>query len=234
MFKKYASPILMGLGLSGMILSILMAISETPKAMEIVFDSKDDKDPKRKTVELVKCYAPTAVAFVCSTVCVVGSASIQARKSAAITAAYSMLESSSRLYRDKVVASIGESKEAKIHDEVAKERLKQHPPSDDIHIEKLGNTICMDSITGRYFESNVDMIKKSMRILNSRLLEDGILSLNDMFDELGLPNIKYGDDMGWEITDTDNQKLDCYFSTQLTPNNMPCVVFELRQSPKMF
>lgn len=220
----------MGSGLAGMLLSVLSAIASTPAAMEILYHESSKKE---KVKELAKCYTPTVLSFIGASICVVSSAGIQARKVSALTAAYTVSESTMQLYQKKVIESIGETKEAKIHDEMAKERLKLNPPPKDVIIQKIGNTICMDSITGRYFESNVDLIKKSFKFLNSRLFEDGTLSINDLFDELGLPTIKYGDMIGWDSQDFKNESFDCYFSTQLTENNQPCVIFEVYKTPKV-
>lgn len=54
------------------------------------------------------------------------------------------------------------------------------------------------------------------------------ISLNDLYFELGLDNIKLGDELGWNI---DKGYIDINFSSQLDANGTPCLVLDYRVAP---
>ena len=54
--------------------------------------------------------------------------------------------------RKKVVEAVGEKKEKKIQDAVAKERIDSHPVgTSQIIITGKGSELCYDTVSGRYF-----------------------------------------------------------------------------------
>ena len=55
------------------------------------------------------------------------------------------------------------------------------------------------------------------------------VSLNDFYYEIGLPSIKLGDDIGWNI---DNGYIDLHFSSQLAEDGRPCLVIDYLYGPR--
>ena len=133
-------------------------------------------------------------------------------------------------YKDKVVETIGEKKEQTIRDKVAEEKMKKNPvSSSEVFITEKGNTLCYDTISGRYFKSDIDRIKRAENAINKQLLDEMYVSLNDLYDELDLDHTKLGDELGWKI---DDGLVELYFSSQLADDGTPCVVMDFTRAPK--
>lgn len=233
--EKHTPEILMGFGIAGMITAIIVAVRSTPKAIKLIEEKKQETGSEKLTIgETVKtawkCYIPTAALAATSTVCLIGSSKVNLRRNAALATAYKIAETAHREYRDKVIETIGEKKETAIKDKIAKDKVDNNPSRNcEIYITNNGNTLCYDVLSGRYFRTNIDKIKKVENELNRRMLLENYISLNDFYDELGLKHTKMGDDLGWKV---ENGYLDLSFSSQLTEDDEPCLVIDYGVEPK--
>lgn len=54
-----------------------------------------------------------------------------------------------------------------------------------------------DVIGGRYFESTADDLSKAMITIDNLTIKNGRMSLNDLYEELGLEPISIGDGLVW-------------------------------------
>lgn len=233
--KKHSPEILTGIGIAGMITTTVMAVRATPKALILIEKKKKDEDTDNLTpVETVKaawtCYVPAAVTGVMSVVCLVGASSVNARRNAALATAYTLSESALKGYQEKVIETIGEKKEQVIKDSIAKDKLDQNPVGKrEVIITEKGNTLCYDAVSGRYFRSDIDIIKKAVNEINRNMLTDMHVSLNDFYYEIGLDNTKLGDDLGWNV---DDGLIELSFSSQLATDGTPCLVMDYQIAPK--
>ena len=64
------------------------------------------------------------------------------------------------------------------------------------------------------------------------MLDEQYVSLNDFYYEIGLDNIPLGDELGWTIDDGRAGRIDLYFTSQLTPEGVPCLVINYRVQPR--
>lgn len=92
-----------------------------------------------------------------------------------------------------------------------------------------GETLCYDAVSGRYFKSKIDRIKRAENEINRRMRDEMYISLNEFYYEIGLPPIKLGDDIGWNI---DEGYLDLRFSSQLAENDEPVFVIDYGCCPR--
>lgn len=232
--KKHSPEFLTGLGVTGMVLTTVTAVKATPKALQLV-DEKEIKDGKRLTKrEIVqttwKCYIPSAVTGICSIACVVGASSINAKRNAALAAAYAISVQDLADYKRKALEVVGEKKEEAIRDAIAKEKLEQKPLNNsEVVMTGKGETLCYDPLSGRYFKSDIERLRKAENILNRRMLDEVHLSLNEFYGEIDLPEIDIGDNLGWDI---DKGYIELAFSSQLTPEGIPCLVMGHHRPPQ--
>ena len=106
----------------------------------------------------------------------------------------------------------------------------EHPAKEsEIIFVGDGETLCYDVLSGRYFKSKIDKIKKAENDLNRRMRDEMYISLNDFYYEVGLEPIKLGDDLGWNI---DNGYIDLRFSSQLATDGTPCLVIDYGYGPR--
>lgn len=234
---KRSPEILIGLGITGMISTTIMAVKATPKALELIKEAEKEKDdiltPMEKTKTCWKCYAPAVATGIFSVACIIGANSVNAKRNAGLAAAYKLSETALMDYRDKVVETLGEKKEKEIREKVDEERIKKNPVKNKevIVTDKNTNTLCYDPISGRYFKSDIERIRRAENTLNKQLLHDicGYVSLNDLYDELGLDHTSLGDDLGWN---TERGLLDIDFTSQITQDGTPCIVLNYGVQPK--
>ena len=234
---KHSPEILLGIGIAGMFTSIVLAVKATPKALRRIDEKKNELRKEKLTVgETVKAtwkfYIPAAITSVTSTACLIGSNSVQARRTAAIATAYKLSETALAEYKEKVVETIGEKKEKVLREEIASEKATQQNSSESkVYITGGGTTLCLDPISMRLFESDINAIKRAQNEVNEKLLVSpfGYASLNEFYAELGLEPTSQGDDMGWNIS-TGKVKID--FGAGLTKDDRPCIVLDYRVAPR--
>lgn len=238
--QKHSPEIMTGIGIAGMVATTILAVRATPKALLLIQEAEEVKsqtessDEALTPVETIKaiwrCYVPAAVTGALSMTCLIGASSVNVRRNAALATAYKLSESALKGYREKVVETIGEKKEQAVQDAVAKERINKSPVTNqEVIITEKGNTLCYDVISGRYFKSDIEKLKRAANDLSRRMLDEGYVSLNDFYYEIALPETKLGDELGWHV---DNGLVDLRFSSQLAEDGTPCLVIDYQIAPK--
>lgn len=189
--------------------------------------------PATTTIKTVwKPYLPAAITATASIACLIGASSVNLKRNAALATAYSLSETALREYKSKVIETIGEKKEKSIRDAVSKDKMDKTPiKNNEVIITGSGDTLCFDVHTGRYFNSDINMIKKAVNELNHRMLTDinGFISLNEFYYEIGLQTVERGDDLGWHV---EKGLIDLSFSSQLAPDGKPCLVIDYGVAPQ--
>ena len=234
-FIKHSPEILTGIGIAGMITTTVLAVKETPKALELIEMKKEEEEVESLTVlETIKttwkCYIPATITGVVSVACLVGASSVSARRNAALATAYKLSETALSEYRDKVVETVGEKKDKVIRDQIDKDHIDKNPVSkNEVIITDRGTTLCYDKQSGRYFKSDIEKIKKAVNEINRQMLLNDYVSLNDFYDELGLEHTPLGDDLGWRI---DRGYIEPRFSSQIAEDGTPCIVLSYAVAPR--
>jgi hypothetical protein len=246
---KHSPAILTGLGIAGMITTTVLAVKATPKALDDISAEKrriankelkegeDYEEANRlelTPVETVKVawknYIPAVVTGTVSIACIIGASSVNSKRNAALATAYSLAETSLKDYKSKVVETIGEKKEQAITDSIAKEKMEKEPVQNkEVILTGKGETLCFDVISGRYFKSDIEKIRKIINDANMRMREENYITLNEFYYELGLESIMIGDDLGWSIYQ--NGYIDPSFSSQLATDGTPCLVLDYLVGP---
>ena len=249
---QHSPELLTAFGIAGMITTTVLAVRATPKALklmenevakqnrEIVREAAENGDEncpqisKLKPVDTVKvtwkCYVPAAVTGVASVACLIGASKVHLKRNAALLTAYKLSETALTEYRDKVVETIGEKKESAVRDAVAKERVEKHPVDPaTVIVTGNGETHCLDYWTDRYFKTDLDKIYRAENELNSLLLDEGYVSLNDFYECLGLDRAGLGEVVGWSHNRTGLVKLR--LSSQLSSNKTPVMVIDFQTAP---
>jgi len=232
-FNKRRPEILMGIGIAGMISVSVMAVKATPKALRLLEEAekkKGEKLTKRETVKTAwKCYVPAAITGGLSVACLIGAGSENARRRAALATAFSLSESALKEYREKVKETIGERKEQAVRDAIAKDKIDNDPVSkSEVILTEKGNTLCYDGLSGRYFKSDIDKLKKAVNELNRRMISEMVVSVNDFYSEIGIGQTKVGNDLGWNVN---SGFIDLQFSSQLADDGTPCLVLNYGIAP---
>ena len=232
--SKNSPVILTGVSVAGLVTTTVLAVKATPKAMRLIQEEEDAKNRELTKKEVIsttwKCYIPAAVMGGVTIACIVGANSINLRRNAALASVYSLSEAALKEYQAKVVETIGEKKNQEIKDSIASDKIKNHKVSEkEVIITGKGDMLCYDALTGRYFKSDMEHIRRIFNELNRDLLNEMYISLNDVYYALNLSGTKLGDLVGWHV---DNGFIEPAFSSQLTENGVPCLVLDFNIEPK--
>lgn len=231
---KHSPEILTGIGITGLLTTTVLAVKATPKALQLINDEKELHYKELNAIDIIKIawkpYIPAGLLAIASTSCIIGASSINYKRNAALATAYAISERTLVRYRDKVIETLGEKKEKEIKQQVSQDEVNQNKKNDNsIIITSKGNTLCMDSFSGRYFRSDIDSIKKAINKLNRDLTYNQYVSLNELYGEIGLADVKNGSLLGWNL---DTGLIEPTFSTCLAENDEPCVVIDYMVQPR--
>lgn len=236
-FRKNGSKMLVGAGIAGMAVAIVSAVEDTPKALKCIEEAKKEKGDELTKKEVVqaswKCYIRTAVIAGSSAACIIVGTVQQARQHTALMAAYSLLESSARDYRNKVVETVGAEKEEEIQTAVSKDKAKKKSveKADYIITSGTGEDLMMDQYTGRLFYGSAAEIKKRLVDLNYQLYSETWLSMNEVYYTIGIDGVPAGNVVGWNV---ERGPIEPKFVAGLTDDDRPCVVLTFKDMPRVF
>lgn len=235
-FDKHSPEILTGLGITGMISSVIFSVVATPKAIKAIDEKKKELEKEKLSVkETVKTtwkfYIPTAVSLATSTACFVGANSVNTRRNAALAAAYSISETALVEYRDKVKELFGENKDKDVKAEIAGDKVVANPPSQNtIIVTGKGDTLFMEAITGQYFRSDIEKVRRVENDLNREMRSSMTMSLNDVLCALGVRhNHKTYDVIGWDI---DKDPIEFSLIPVIDDTMGVVIVIDYRYEPK--
>lgn len=239
--EKYISrnspSILTGLGIGLGVASTVLAVGATPKAVRLLeMKKKEDRKEKLTVIETVKtvgtCYIPAVLAAAGSAYCIVSANAKFSKRNAILATAYALSERDLREYRDKVKETVGEKKEKEIRGKIAKDHILNNPAEPNrILTPEGGKTLCYDNWTGRYFMSDMETLRKCENDLNSRIIKEQFVSLNELYDSLDLEPIKMGEDFGWNFDGLHDQLIHFSYFSQLDRDGNPCLVLDYDAEP---
>lgn len=240
--NKNGSKICLGLGIVGGITAAIMAVRVTPKATDIIKEEEslkkielDDETYELHTAEKVKLtwklYLPSVGLGVTSVALLLYASKIDSAKLATVSSAYSLSEKAFKEYKKAVKETVGEKKEKEVNDKLSENQLAENPLSrSKVLITGNGETLCFDPLSGRYFKSDIEKIKKAENELNLVLRNEDYSSLNSFYDMLNIEPIKLGSNLGWNINS--DGYIDVKLSAQISDEHgIPCIVINYSEMP---
>lgn len=192
-----ASTILTVIGGAGVVATSVMAVKATPKALAIIEEAKKEKGEDLTKLEIMQVaapvYIPTMITVAATIACIFGANVLSKRKQAALISAYALLDNSYKEYKNKVVELYGEDANKEVRTELAKDEAKKQ----DIKDENDGKNLFYDEYSNRYFRAANETVLRAEYEVNKMLVEDYYVTLNELYDLLGLPKTDYGEYVGW-------------------------------------
>lgn len=187
----HKSVIAFGAGIILTGLTTILAVKQTPKAMEDIKEEERRKGrfltPFEKVKASWKRYLAPAATEILGISCLIFGKNIDLK---ATGAAIAMTEASQKLlktYSEKVVEEIGEEKEERIRQAVVAEKAKED------HTVIAGSEDCClldgdawyyDPLFGKKFISSDLKIKSAINVVNHQLLANDYATYNDFYDEI--------------------------------------------------
>jgi len=162
-----------------------------------VNEEYEDRYPSYSETALIvwpEYLVPTSVA-VATLVCVISANVLNAKNQATLIGAYALGERTWAKYRDKVAEVVGFDNEQMIRTEVVREAAAETRPSGVIQGD--GDTVYYDVFSGQMFRSDEATILKAQENTNARADEEGFITLNYFYDQIGARTSEIGEHMGW-------------------------------------
>lgn len=229
--------ILTALGVAGTVTTAVLtgkASMEAARLIDYTVDHRPTVELRAEPMELKekvqltwKLYIPSVAAGVLTVACIITASRIGTRRAAAMAAAYAVSEKAFTEYREQVIKKFGEAKEQAVRDDVRQEQLNKNPVSDRSVIIAGGNVLCYEPYTDRYFESDMESLKKAMNDLNYRINNNWYASLSEFYDLIGLPKTEISDELGWNS----DKLLELDFGHGLAGDGRPCLVINYQVQP---
>lgn len=236
-FTKFVSDnsptILAGLASGGVAFTAILAVKVTPEVnrrrAEATAELKGLETLRGKAklfAFIYKPYLPAVSVGAASIACIIGGTAISQRRNAALASIYTLTEKAFTEYKGKVAETIGAKKEESVRAAIAEEHIRKEPPSNSLIIGD-GQVTCYDTLTGRYFSSDMEALRKAQNDINQKTINEMYASQNDFYQLVGLPLVGYGEEVGWR---TDNM-LELEFSSILSEDGKPCLAIDYRLQP---
>lgn len=230
--------LLSGIAVTGTIGVAYLTGKATFKAAELIGQELNERDlreqnPPFETKDMVKlvwkCYIPPALLVVGTGVCIVAANHINARRMAALAAAYKISEKQINEYKDKVLEKFGDKREAEVRSEIAQDLVMKNPPGEKIFNAFGSDTLCLDKWTGRYFYSDMQTIRAAENDINKGLFKgsERAVTLADFYENIGLQAPRCAEEVGWNA----DASMDLTFDTVMTPDGVPCLVVDFAIEP---
>lgn len=245
-FVNQNSPtILAGLAVAGVVTTSVLSGKAAVRAHIILESHPEAKTKKDKAKLLWKTFAPPVVMGAATVGCVIGGQAINQHRNAVLAGAYALAETSIKELESKATEMVGAEKVKEIKDAVIQDKINSTPienraesletGKNEVIISDKDKCLCYDVYSGRYFESTANNIEKAISMANTQLFSDYRLSMNDMYDCLGLSRTVDGEDKGWNMDDAISRMKDfpirAQFGSHLGPDNKPCLSLEFHPAP---
>lgn len=220
--SKYGPEIAVGVGIAGMITTTILAVKATPKSLRLIEAEKkrrnheikeEAKESGKDTVRLIdrlsildtvkvawKPYVPAMISGALSIGCIVGASTVHVKRNAALATAYQLAANTLSDYKEKVIETIGEEREKEVQKKVDAKKVEKINSTEPSFVRK-GKPLCIEPISGRPFEMDLEDVKAAINRLNYRLTGgmEECISLSEWYDEIGLKHTDVSDYMGWNI-----------------------------------
>lgn len=215
-FSKNASTLATAVGIVGMVGGAVEACRETPKFIDLLHEKEMQKTKAMHGIEAteptekltpwetitagMQVYWPAVLIESAAAACFIFANHINLVRLSGAIAACKYSEEKLQDYQEATLKTVGEKKETDIRNLFTKERLEKDSPKDnEVIIIEGGNTLFYDEISGRYFRSSMNIIERAANTIDHLLNINADATLNDFYEEIGLPQTEIGDILGWTL-----------------------------------
>lgn len=232
LISDHSPVILTGVAVAGVASTAIFAAKGGARSNEELKKAAEESDhdllPKEKVEIAWKFYIPAATMGGATIACIIGANTISTKRNAALMSVYSLTETAFKEYQDKVAETIGRNKEENVRADIVKDHIAAEPVENkQVIVTNTGEHLCYETLTGRYFQSSIEQIRRAQNDINAKIINEMYASQNDFHNLIGLPSTSYGEEVGWRAENL----LDIKFSSVLTEDDKPCLAVEYRVQP---
>ena len=236
--KNNSSTILTCMGAVGAVVTTVMAVKATPKAIRLLEAKKEEKGKELTKWETVKTagpvYIPSVLLGVTTLTCIFGAEVLNKRQQAALTSAYGLLDQSYRTYKRKVDELYGEEAGEKVRESIAKDEYEEADEKPEV---SEGKQLFYDFYSNRYFESTIADVIWAEYEVNRALATYGGIGLNEFYNLLDLEELPEYREIGWaagQISETYWEYwIDFDHEKTTIDDDLECIIIHMPIEPLM-
>jgi hypothetical protein len=151
---------------------------------------------------------------------------MNAKKAAALAAAYGVAQGQLDEYKAKLAEKLGVQRTEKAKAEMADERMQNSKQTPTQVIIIGDNVLCYDQPTDRYFQSSMEKVRSAEAKANREILERGYYEASEFYIELGLEGTTWSDNVGWVAP------FSLEYSHVPAPDGRPCLAIDFSKLPE--
>lgn len=247
--SKNAPVILSCVSAVGVVATAVLAVKETPKALEIIQNEQhedcDERSDIRTAIDTAascwKCYIPAIAVGTVTIACIFGSTVLSRKQQASLIGAYSLLQGEYTRYRNKVRDIYGQE----AHDDILRAAtaeesngLKPYVPNSffqpsSLEFEDADEEIRLfyDLFSRRYFKATISQVLQAEYHVNRNLALSGYgVPVNEFYHFLGISPIPGGNDICWYIAD-EVYWADFNHTKTVMDDGLECYIIEMVITP---
>ena len=235
LFLKTNSPtILTVIGSTGVIITAVLAVKSTPKALKLIEEAKMTKGDELTVGETVQVawrpYIPAAISCVSTILCIVGANYLNIQKQKNLMSAYMLLDNAFKEYRNRVSERYGEEVDEEFSHDLVHKQLEE---MEGIYTE----TLFFEFNSMRFFEASIHKVLQAECKAKLQFAQYEHLTLNDYYSYLGIEPSPYGEAMGWSKyqmqTEEHVDDLEFTYERVIMSNGIVCYNIITNVSPTM-
>lgn len=232
--KNNTPTILTCAGSLGVVATAVMSAKAMPKVLEVLKKAEIEKGEKLTKLEtamaVTRVYVPTALMGLATIACIFGANVLNKRAQAALISGYALLDNCYKDYRNKVTEMYGKNVDQNVKNEVVKDNYYRDVENDCLDD---GKTLFYDMFSQRYYRVTCEVMVRAEHDINKILNEHGSASLNEYYDFLGIPEVDYGEYIGWSSAQMReiyrNPRL-CFNKTKvIMDDGLECVIVDFTE-----
>lgn len=186
---------------------------------------------RMETAKLVwKDYAPVVGIASLSVAAVIGAQYVNTKRAAALAAGYMVIEAKHEEYREKVEEIFGVKKAQDVDSAVNKGQIER--ARDRTVTVHTGDVLCIDTLTGQPFSSNMEDLRRAQNDINNDILHGETPSVTDLYAKLegsGLKATRVTDVLGWN----DESMCEMKLTSELDEKGLAYLVMDFSILPKV-
>lgn len=248
--KKHNSEILIAGGVTGIVVSAVLACVATTKVSKLVDvakekiedvhkknESETENYPKKEigkeltriylttSAKILGLYVPAIVLGGLSLTSIIASNNILKKRTAALAAAYATVDKSFKDYRSRVVERFGSEVDSELRHNIYKDNVTETSMDEETgkvkKVKKEVNKTRYDGTSdfSRVFDGknpnykfdrdlNLYFLRMMQGFFNDKLIVDGFVYLNDVYEALGFEKTMAGQVVGWIYDPKNNTRGD--------------------------
>lgn len=161
----------------------------------------------KTALQLTKLYGPAFTVGAASIACLTGAHLVLTRRNAGLMAAYATLNKGFQEYRERVLADVGEEKEREYRNGTTEVEVYSEKKSGEPVVKRDKRAAGLSPYSVLFGPDNPNwepegahrhfFLKAAQSSLQNQLDSKGFVTLNDVYDQLGMPRTKAGIVVGW-------------------------------------